>query len=744
MRALRGVAFSMAMAISSTAYASESFVLNVPVRGDAQQEIGMVRIVLGLGAAPNGAQLIVNGTTTLNPGDTQTVGGDSVSFQAGSNAVTIVYQPLSNFTGNSFCNGGAAVARNVPMRFAGPQDVTYYAMSSFVVASPAFECSQPSRRIADTPATIDLTGDGVAPPLSATNRGRLPLDVVLVLDKSGSMADLPPGANAGATKIEILKSAVDAFVGSWEAIDAPTPEGGDWSQDRIGLVFFDSAAAAQTLQGADPPGNVFVQRGSTTPAPWSAVINDVDTLTPGSSTSIGAGINEGMKQWKIDPAHDLTVVLVTDGMQNTAPLIAPAPSGLLGLVPVSGLAQELAKRFIPIETIAFGTPATVDEQLLQDISLETAGRSYMGVNAASMFDVFANTLVSVLKGNTASLVVRRSATLSGPGPTQPLPVPIDGSARRVVFSLQWAPPMSGALDLEVTPPNAAAPSSSQKLPQASIQAFDVAKGGAGTWNVRVKRAGRLRDSRSPVAYVLNVFVLERDLDFRLSVDPPRARTGDAITLRAAVSWDGKPLTGLPPGALRVRVQRPPEALGTILHETKGGRGSGTTNSPAGDAVTPYARKVARLSTSAFLARVTPRDVESIELTEQGRGVYTAKFDGTTIPGPYGFEFVLDWNHVRRVERVEHLVRFAPDAKKTIIARTPGAGDKLLVSVTPRDKSGNYLGPGFAPRVTLHLRSGRPSPQPVDRDQTGTYVFTIDRAEALDAEVRVDGVVVGKV
>ena len=66
------------------------------------------------------------------------------------------------------------------------------------------------------------------------------VDVVLVLDKSGSMNDLPPDAGMGnmTTKVQILKSAVDAFVGNWLMLDAPTMDGGDWSNDRLGLVFF--------------------------------------------------------------------------------------------------------------------------------------------------------------------------------------------------------------------------------------------------------------------------------------------------------------------------------------------------------------------------------------------------------------------------------------------------------------------------------------------------------------------------
>src|SRR5256885_10950578 len=94
--------------LSTAAFASESWVLNIPVRFIANQETGEVRIVMGLNAAPAGSQLVVNGTTTVNLGNSAMVNGDSVSFAAGNgngNEIVIIYKPLSNF-GADFCPGG--------------------------------------------------------------------------------------------------------------------------------------------------------------------------------------------------------------------------------------------------------------------------------------------------------------------------------------------------------------------------------------------------------------------------------------------------------------------------------------------------------------------------------------------------------------------------------------------------------------------------------------------------------------
>lgn len=733
--------------LSMAAFASESWILDIPVRGIANQETGEVRLIMDLNAAPAGSQLVINGATTLNLGDTQVIAGDSVSFLAGNgNQIRIVYKPLSNF-GADFCAGGAAVEKQIPMRFVGAQDIVDYRMSSYIVAAPAAECSQVSKHTGDTPANVQPVDDGVAPALVATFTGRTPFDVVLVLDKSGSMADLPPGANVGPVKADILKSAVQGFVSQWEQLDAPVPGGKDDSLDRLGVVFFDSTAVAQTLPGADAPANVFLQRGPANA--WDAVINKANTLAPGSSTSIGGGVNEAMKQWKNDPKNDLSLVVVTDGMQNTAPLIAPTGSGFLGLAPVAGLPQELRERFIPIQTIAFGTPAQVDLDLLNNMALETSGVANIAVNSTTMFDVFGMTLVALLKGNTASIATRASDTMTGKGPAAPVPVLVDSSAQRAVFSVQWAPPLRNALDLDVFRPGSPVPTpptSSKKQPQIAIQTFDNPV--PGVWNVRVKRG--VDQAPNPVPYTLNVFFKEKHLDYQFSLDNLHGVTGDKLGIRVLVAWDGRPLTGLPDGAIRVLIQRPTEGLGTILHDTRREVPNGTTITPAGDIQTPLDAKLASFKGQSLLDLIAPKDVATIALTEEGNGVYSGTFDQTAIPGTYAFEALLNWDtrltgRIHREERLEETLTVKADPVKTtvdIVQTSPGL---WTVTVTPRDRFGNYLGPGYGSVIHARLRSefGSISEVPVDARQTGDYVFTVRGVPTTPSViVFVDGVLIG--
>lgn len=720
---------------------SESFLLNIPLREDPSRFTAEVRVSLNLSEPPAGAQLVVAGTTTLALGQTATVSGDSITFEAGEgNQARIVYRVDSNFvTPGNFCNPAAGSSpKEVPMRFVGAQDVVTYRISSYAVGSPEFECSKAFKRVGDFPAFLVPSADGATPELTATNKGRDELDVILVLDKSGSMAGLPPEADEGATasKAAILRSAMTAFVAQWKALDAAGELGAEFPADRLGLVFFDSTAAPQTVSGG-----FFVPRGDG--IPWDAVNSHVETLTPGGATTIGGGINSAFEQWQSDPDHDLALIIVTDGMQNTAPLIETIAGNVLTLAPVGDLSNELRKRFTPLYSIGFGLPAVVDLQLLQAIAVQTSGVAFIAVNEQTLFGNVGQTLVNFLKGNTISLALQRNATMTGAGPAPEETVTIDRSVPRMVVSVQWAPPRVGALDVDVIGPdgNRRAPATTSDTGQAKVYGFDLRPADAGTWRVRVTRAQSTATDAVP--YTLNAFVVERSLETQLTLDSAPTATGDAIAIRARLAYDHKPLGKLPANAIRVRVQRPAEALGTILHDTRV-----DALPPAGaDAMTPYQRKVAALTSRALVQRIYPRDAETIVLAEETPGLYTGSIGNTATPGLYAFEAVLDWDdprtgRVHRVERLEKHVKVKPDPRATIVT-TSTAGGRTLVAVTPRDRFGNYVGPGYESLVTATLNGpGTISSTPVDPGLTGTYAFTVTdlpAGERPDVDVTVDGV-----
>ena len=710
--------------LAARAIASESFLLQIPKRNVFNQEIGEVRINLGLDLPAEGAQLVINDATTISLGETQTIAGDEVSFAQGpGNSVDITYRPLSNF-GADFCDGVNAVEKNIPIRFSGTQDVVTFRLSTYIVAAPLSACTKASRRTGELPANIIPQPDNVAGPLDAIFRGRHELDVVLVLDRSGSMNEKPPGATTGPSKAELLRSALTTFVAQWKELDRPFEGSGEWPGDRIGVVFFNTNASSQTITGGDPPQGFFVQRGPDGPVhPWDQVSAKIDTLTASLNTAIGKGINAAMEQWQADPNNDLALVVVTDGKQNVSPLIATGANGLLELSPGAvAMPVVLAQRFVPVQTIGFGTPAAVDATLLQALSEETAGGSFIAVDSETIFDAFAFTLVGLLKGNTVSLASRIRGSSSGEHE-----VIVDHSVKRIVFSLQWAPPDQDALALEIFRPGSsvpATPSSTTITKQAVLHAFDTTNNDLGKWRMRVKRGNAIVHE---VPYTLNTFFSEGNLDYRLSFDTRLTRTGDPIKLRASVAYDGKRLPDLPANAFRVTVRRPAEGLGTILHNTR--------SFTAVTSVEPeslYEQKVFATVDASVLSRIVPSDAAAtLQFSAEPNGTYVATFNDTSVPGVYAFNVVLDWNHsltgrLYREERVERnvAVKVNPD-RSGVTVKGPRA------IVTPRDRFGNYLGPGFASSFTVNGLAVTAD----DPEQTGAYTVTVAPGDAIG----VDGV-----
>ena len=110
--------------------------------------------------------------------------------------------------------------------------------------------------------------------------------------------------------------------------------------------------------------------------------------------------------------------------------------------------------------------------------------------------------------------------------------------------------------------------------------------------------------------------------------------------------------------------------------------------------------------------------------------------------------MLDWDtaltgHVVREERLEEDVKPRADSAATVTTLTGDAFGVWTLTVTPRDRFGNYFGPGYAPLVKANVRSGGRlrSATPADQDQLGTYTFTIAGSPGVTpaVDVIVDGV-----
>ena len=182
--------------------------------------------------------------------------------------------------------------------------------------------------------TDATTGDSWTVTISANTVGRKTAAAALVLDRSGSMSeDRGDGQSKHESVVEASSIMVDVML-----------EG-----DAIGVVAFnDTAQKLEDLTTLGPAGDPFDLGREATKS-----ILGGPGLTPSGSTSIGAGILEGRSILNAATGFDVkSLVVLTDGMENTPPWIADVASAI----------NELTY------SVGLGTPENTSAAALQAIS----------------------------------------------------------------------------------------------------------------------------------------------------------------------------------------------------------------------------------------------------------------------------------------------------------------------------------------------------------------------------------------
>jgi hypothetical protein len=176
-------------------------------------------------------------------------------------------------------------------------------------------------------------------PINANTVPRPKSAIVLVLDRSGSMAE---DAGDGTTKVQKLREAAHLFV------EAMQPG------DGLGMVRFDDTA--QRLMAVTDVGPVGTGAGR------AAARGHIDGpgLDPAGATSIGDGVLKGKQalddaQAAASPPYDVLAMLVlTDGVENTPPMLSAVGSGITANTFAIGLGQPYNISVAALNTLTLG------------------------------------------------------------------------------------------------------------------------------------------------------------------------------------------------------------------------------------------------------------------------------------------------------------------------------------------------------------------------------------------------------
>lgn len=174
----------------------------------------------------------------------------------------------------------------------------------------------------------------------------LPLNIAIVIDRSGSMADKG--------KIEFAKTAAKTFLQQLN------------SKDRVALLEYDDQ-----VEVLSPSTLIGENRES--------LLKKIDLIETRGATNLSGGMSEGAKQIEkfTDDNHINRVLLLSDGLANT---------GIADLPGVTRLVEALANKGIQVTT--FGLGADFDEEMMTRIADSSGGNYYFIAGATQIAGLF--------------------------------------------------------------------------------------------------------------------------------------------------------------------------------------------------------------------------------------------------------------------------------------------------------------------------------------------------------------------
>ncbi len=198
------------------------------------------------------------------------------------------------------------------------------------------------------------------------------VDVVLVIDRSGSMSDPD---SSGSTKFQAALTAVDNFA---DLLENTRPDG---QQNRIGIVSYSNAATINLpLTVAD--ANLRASGG-----PFQTALAGLAGGGPGGCTGIGSGLQKALEmlcppgncQGFSSSGDRKAILLLTDGMENQQPCLRSSGANadpFCGTQCFGTAFDYNAMEFTQLVAIGFGNSSSLNGDLLT-LAAERQGGIYM-------------------------------------------------------------------------------------------------------------------------------------------------------------------------------------------------------------------------------------------------------------------------------------------------------------------------------------------------------------------------------
>jgi V8-like Glu-specific endopeptidase len=512
------------------------------------------------------------------------------------------------------------------------------------------------------------------------------VDVVVVLDRSGSMA--LPSFNSPNTKMQDAQAAAALFISLLRT----------GAGHRVGLVSFSTAAAADFALAAVDAATKNSLVGPVPPATAGLV----GGLGAGGMTTIGGGLQTAAGTFPMPgpQTNSRAVVLMTDGLENTPPMIAMAEQALANTV---------------LNIVGFGTEANLDGPRLTQLARDHGGiytRANEGLSLKKFFALAFGNIFNLPTSLDPDFFLPQDV-MAGPDVT----FSVCGETNATIV-LGWNDPHAALLLTIVAPDGTTITAGTPGVGAASGDSwahmhFSLPFAGQrdGTWKVRVVRpggGGEFPPPKPALRYFVSTLV-EGGPYLRPAGQPP-IYTGDTINPRVILR---EPSGRHPDAVVTVEIESPLAGTGNILTAEKPG-GPGQLD---GDQIDSRTNKLMALEAAegAPLVAVTNR---TFPLYDDGAhddgaieedGIYGNPLaDLTRFEGHYRFHaravYGDDCKAAREAQWSVYVSVGIDPANTAVTANPSGVApdgrQRVTVTFTPRDKYGSYVGPGRGGSFTV--------------------------------------------
>jgi len=535
------------------------------------------------------------------------------------------------------------------------------------------------------------------------------LDVVLVLDLSGSMGSL--ACPTCSSKLDYLKQAVVRFIQDFSAFA--------WQADRISVAYFNTNVTAFPAPG--PLVSFDDNKG--------AIITSVQGTSAGGATAMGGGLQTGINLFadptNRNPGRSRHIVLFSDGMQNVNPMVFDDGTGAWRIDDqpghqASGVAVTTPRTVLDgsiykIHTLGIDAtdPFLAD---MNSIAAKTGGTPENNPDGTKTAQMFVNAAISTMSSHgSPQLVALRRDTLASDSVSEVFTV--NRGVKRVLLEAIW---LDGReLSVQVRKDGKDVTASMQTLTGAAYRGFFVDPpfqvGGEevaaeGQWEMQIM-------GQPGTMYEVAALVDEPALKFEVGTDKPDYLLGQAIPLTAEVTYGGAPVDD---ATVTVVVGKPGQGTGVLLSVNS--VPAGTPTVPPESQASPAQVKLQRLLEDQRHWKAIQQVDRTVELKSQGGGKYTGTLGGTDVVGAYSLTFVIAGTHselgtYRRTRTLSTMVRLGPgdpDDSRLEIRTLQQMATERKALLTFRPAVGKVpLGPDFGSRIHVVLDSGSVEAEPRD-------------------------------